>query len=280
MTSNAKTWLITGCSTGFGRVLVEQLLKTDANVIATARKPETLSDLKGERLLTLALDVTKPETIKAAVDAAKKKFGRIDVLVNNAGYGMLGAIEECSLEDTQRMFDTNVFGLLRVTQAVLPTMRAHKAGHIFNLSSAAGVVPTAGFGMYNGTKFAVEGISQALALDVKHLGIHVTIIEPGPFRTDFADRSLDKQNAIADYEESVGKTRKRMETLGGNQAGDPVKAARIMIDLANQSNPPLQVPLGNDAMDRIKARSIQWKEEMERMEKLARTADYDDSKAA
>ena len=276
----SKTWLITGCSTGFGRVLAEQLLKTDANVIATARKPEQLKDLKGERLLTLALDVTKPDTIAKAVAEAKKKFGRIDVLVNNAGYGMLGAVEECAIEDTQRMFDTNVFGLLRVTQAVLPIMRAQKAGHIFNLSSAAGVVPTAGFGMYNGTKFAVEGISQALALDVKHLGIQVTIIEPGPFRTDFADRSLDTQPAIADYEESVGKTRKRMETLGGHQAGDPVKAAQIMIDLAGKANAPLQQPLGNDAMDRIKARSAQWKDDMERAEALARTADYDDAKAA
>lgn len=280
MSPNAKTWFITGCSTGFGRVLTEQLLKTDANVVATARNPETLKDLESPRLLTLALDVTKPETIQAAVAEAVKKFGRIDVLVNNAGYGMLGAVEECSLEATQRMFDTNVFGLIRVTQAVLPRMRAQKAGHIFNLSSAAGVVPTAGFGMYNGTKFAVEGISQALALDVKHLGIHVTIIEPGPFRTDFADRSLNLQPAIADYEESVGKTRKRMETLGGTQAGDPAKAARIMIDLAHQANPPLQVPLGNDAMDRIKARTNQWKEEMERMEPLARTADYDSAKAS
>lgn len=274
------TWLITGCSTGFGRILVEQLLKTgDANIIATARKPETLADLKSERLLTLPLDVTQPASIEKAVAEGLKKFGRIDVLVNNAGYGMLGAIEECALDETQRMFDTNVFGLLRVTQAVLPIMRAQKSGHIFNLSSAAGLVPTAGFGMYNGTKFAVEGISQALALEMKPLGVQVTLIEPGPFRTDFANRSLNTQPAIADYAETVGKTRARMETLGGHQPGDPVKAARIIIDLAGKPNAPLQVPLGNDAMDRIKARTIQWKEDMERMEPLARSADFD-SKAA
>ena len=280
MATNAKTWFITGCSTGFGRVLVEQLLKTHANVVATARKPDDLKELKGERLLTLALDVTKPETITAAVDATKRKFGRIDVLVNNAGYGMLGAIEESAMEDVERMFDTNVFGLLRVTQAVLPIMREQKAGYVLNLSSAAGVVATAGFGMYNGTKFAVEGLSQALALEVKHLGIHVSIIEPGPFRTDFADRSISTQPPIADYEESVGKTRAFLESIAGKQAGDPVKAAQVMIDLAEQANPPLQVPLGHSAIDRIMARSAQWKEEMERAEKLARTADFDDAKAA
>ena len=193
---------------------------------------------------------------------------------------LLGAIEESALDDVERMFDTNVFGLLRVTQAVLPIMRAQKAGYIMNLSSAAGVVATAGFGMYNGTKFAVEGLSQALAQEVKHLGINVTIIEPGPFRTDFADRSISMQPPIADYEESVGKTRTFLESIAGKQAGDPVKAARVMIDLASQANPPLQVPLGHSAIDRIKARSAQWKDEMERAEQLARTADYDDSKAA
>jgi NAD(P)-dependent dehydrogenase (short-subunit alcohol dehydrogenase family) len=279
MTIEKKTWLITGCSTGFGRVLTEALLQTSANVVATARQTEALSGLTGDRLLKAALDVTDPSSIQQAVAAAHERFGRIDVLVNNAGYGMLGAVEECALDEAQRMFDTNVFGLVRVTQAVLPIMRTQRTGHIFNISSAAGIVPTAGFGLYNGSKFAVEGISQAMALEVNPLGIAVTLIEPGPFRTDFAGRSLNTQKPITDYEDTVGKTRARMQILSGNQPGDPQKAARIMIELAQQDNPPLQVPLGNDAMNRIKARSIQWKEEMERIEPLARTADYDDKAA-
>jgi NAD(P)-dependent dehydrogenase (short-subunit alcohol dehydrogenase family) len=269
-----KTWFITGCSTGFGRVLTEALLKTDANVVATARKPESLSDLKGERLLVLALDVTKPETILSAVDAAKAKFGGIDVLVNNAGYGMLGAMEESRLEDTRRMFETNVFGLIQVTQAVLPLMRDRKSGYIINLSSAAGMVATPGAAMYNGTKFAVEGISEAMALEVAHLGIKVTLIEPGPFRTDFLNRSLDTQPAIADYALTSGKTREAFGAMDGKQAGDPHKAAQIIIDLASDSNPPLRMPLGHSAFDRISAKVKALQDNLMRVETIARSADF------
>lgn len=269
-----KTWLITGCSTGFGRVLTEELLKTDANVVATARNPDSLSDLKGERLLTLALDVTKPETIAKAVSAAEEKFGRIDVLVNNAGYGMMGAMEESRLEDTRRMFETNVFGLIQTTQAVLPLMRAQKSGHVINLSSAAGMTATPGFAMYNGTKFAVEGISEAMALEVAPLGIKVTIIEPGPFRTDFLGRSLDTQPAIADYAATVGKMREAFSAMDGKQPGDPVKAAQIIIDLASQPNPPLRLPLGNSAFDRISAKVSALQDNLAHVEKVARSADF------
>ena len=269
-----KTWFITGCSTGFGRVLTEELLKTEANIVATARNPDSLSDLKGERLLVLPLDVTKAETVKAAVNAAKKRFGSIDVLVNNAGYGMMGAMEESSLEDTRRMFETNVFGLIQVTQAVLPIMRAQKSGYIINLSSAAGMVATPGAAMYNGTKFAVEGISEAMALEAAHLGIKVTLIEPGPFRTDFLNRSLDTQPAIADYAQSVGKTREAFGAMDGKQPGDPLKAAQIIIDLASQSNPPLRLPLGHSAFDRISAKVSALQDNLKRVEEVARSADY------
>jgi NAD(P)-dependent dehydrogenase (short-subunit alcohol dehydrogenase family) len=269
-----KTWFITGCSTGFGRVLVQELLKTDANVVATARKPETLSEFQGERLLVLPLDVTKGETIKSAVEAAKKKFGRIDVLVNNAGYGMMGAMEESGIEDTRRMFETNVFGLIQVTQAVLPVMRAQKSGYIVNMSSAAGMLGTAGFAMYNGTKFAVEGISEAMALEVAHLGIKVTIIEPGPFRTDFLDRSLDTQPAIDDYAQSVGKTREAFVKMNGKQPGDPVKAAQIIIALADETSPPLRQPLGVSAFDRITAKVKALNDNFAKVETVARSADF------
>ena len=270
----SKTWFITGCSTGFGHVLTEELLKTDANIVATARNPASLSGLKGERLLVLPLDVTKPETISSAVSAAKEKFGRVDVLVNNAGYGMMGAMEESDLEDTRRMFETNVFGLIQVTQAVLPLMRAQKSGYIVNMSSAAGMLATAGFAMYNGTKFAVEGISEAMALEVAHMGIKVTIIEPGPFRTDFLSRSLDTQPAIADYAASVGKAREAFGAMDGKQPGDPVKAAHIIIDLASEPNPPLRQPLGHSAFDRISAKVNALQDNLVRVEAVARSADF------
>lgn len=269
-----KTWFITGCSTGFGRVLTEELLKTDANIVATARNPASLSDIKSERLLVLPLDVTKGETILPAVTAAKEKFSGIDVLVNNAGYGMMGAMEESRLEDTRRMFETNVFGLIQVTQAVLPLMRAQKSGYIINMSSAAGMTATAGFAMYNGTKFAVEGISEAMALEVAHMGIKVTLIEPGPFRTDFLSRSLDTQPPIADYAASVGRTREAFGAMNGNQPGDPVKAAQIIIDLATQPNPPLRLPLGNSAFDRISTKINALKDNLARVETIARSADF------
>jgi NAD(P)-dependent dehydrogenase (short-subunit alcohol dehydrogenase family) len=270
----AKTWFITGCSTGFGRVLTEELLKTDAQIVATARNVAALDDLNGKRLLKLALDVTQPKAITSGVEQAVKNFGRIDVLVNNAGYGMVGAIEESDIDAVRRMFETNVFGLIQMTQAVLPVMRAQQSGYIVNMSSVAGVVPTGGFGMYNGTKHAVEGISGALAQEVAPLGIKVTCIEPGPFRTDFAGRSIDTQKSIPAYEATVGKTRKMLEGMNNNQPGDPVRASQIIIELANEPNPPLHMPLGNNAFDRMTAKIKSWQELLLQLEKRARSSDF------
>ncbi len=273
-----KVWFITGCSTGFGKLLAQELLKTSAQVVATARNEAALVDLKGindKNLLTLPLDVTKPEQISAALEKVKAKFGRVDVLVNNAGYGMVGAVEESDMASIQRMFNTNVFGLMAVTQATLPIMRAQKSGHIINLSSAAGVVGTPGFGIYNSTKFAVEGMSEALAGEVAHLGIKVTIIEPGPFRTDFAGRSLDTmEKIIPDYADSVGKTREFIANIEGKQAGDPVKAVKMIIELVENEKPPLRLPMGNWAVDRIKAKIAHWGKEVESLEQWARSADF------
>ena len=199
-----KVWLVTGASTGFGRELVEYLLAQGASVVATARKVEGLKELEAryqESALVRSMDVTDQQQVEAVVSAAVQRFGRVDVLVNNAGYGMVGAVEESAEEEFRPMFETNVFGLIRVTQAVLPQMRMQGSGHIVNLSSIGGLVATPGFGLYNATKFAVEGLSEALAQEVKPLGISVTIVEPGPFRTKFLGRAGGEAKAkISDYD--------------------------------------------------------------------------------
>lgn len=273
----SKVWFITGCSTGFGRILAEELLKTDAKVVATARDTSKLAHLSaGEHseLLTLQLDVLDSSAIQAAVLTAQAHFGRIDVLVNNAGYGMMGALEETSIPALRRMFDTNVFGLVEVTQAVLPIMRAQHSGHIINLSSTAGVTATAGFAGYNGTKFAVEGISQALALEVAPMNIKVSIIEPGPFRTDFIGRSLDFMPAMPEYAESSGKTRQYLDAMDNNQPGDPLKAVHLMMAITEQANPPLHLPLGNLAYERIRAKVDAWDASLRELETTIRSADF------
>ncbi|MBY0280738.1 MAG: SDR family NAD(P)-dependent oxidoreductase [Alphaproteobacteria bacterium] len=281
----AKVWFITGCSKGFGHALTVRLLKsTNDFVVATARKPESLDDLKSQykdRLLTLALDVTDATQIKNCAEQAIEKFGRIDVLVNNAGYGLGGTLEECSMKSIRDIFDTNVFGLMEMTKAVLPTMRIQKAGHIFNISSIAGLVGMAGAGIYNSTKFAVEGMSEALAAEVAHFGIKVIIIEPGPFRTDFLGDSFEMSPAHPAYEESIGaQVRSYRTQVHNTQNGDPVKAAEIMIQLAAMENPPLRMLLGNVAMDRIYQKMETQKDEFLQFEELSRSADYDDVKTA
>lgn len=234
-TSDAKVWLITGSSSGFGRSLTEAVLKNGDRVIATARKPEQLNDLVKqypELLHTVRLDVTNLQEVQAAIESALNAYGRIDVLVNNAGYGAVGVVEEVSDDETRRQFDTNFFGVLNVTRAVLPTMREQRSGHILNISSVGGVVSFSGAGIYCATKFALEGVSEALAQEVKPLGIKVTIIEPGAFRTDFSGRSIAiSGQTIADYAETSGKVIEWNRELDGKQSGDPAKAATAMIQV-------------------------------------------------
>lgn len=248
-----KVWFITGASTGFGRALAEELLKRNYIVVLTARKPETVMDLcqkYPESTQVIKLDVTCASDIVHSVDSAISKWGKIDVLVNNAGYGIVGAVEEVSESEMLRVFNTNVFGLINLTKAVLPHMRKARSGHIINLSSIAGLVSTPGFGIYNATKFAVEGMSEALAQEVKCFGIKVTIIEPGPFRTDFANRSLAVMPEMPEYDEAMIVTRNYIQKVDGNQPGDPVKGAKLMIKLTEIDNPPLRIPLGKMALDR------------------------------
>lgn len=253
MNRSNPVWLITGCSTGFGRELARLVLARGWSAVVTARNPAQLTDIAeghADRALVLALDVTRTEQIEHVVAEAKRRFGRIDVLVNNAGYGYLAAIEEGEDDAVRAMFETNVFGLIDMTKAVLPIMREQRSGLIVNVSSIGGLTSFAATGYYHGTKYAVEGISESLATEVKPLGIDVLIVEPGPFRTNWAGPSL-KQSAtrIAAYAETAGERRKQTEARSGSQAGDPVRAAQAIIDAALSETPPLRLLLGKMALE-------------------------------
>ena len=274
-----RVWFITGASTGFGRELAEQLLAGGTRVVATARKPEQLAELGKqypETALVLPLDVMERAAVDSAVKAALDRFGHVDVLVNNAGYGVNGAIEEVSEAEFMPMFETNVFGLLRVTRALLPQFRQRKSGNIVNLSSIGGLIGTPGVGYYNASKFAVNGLSEALAGEMAPLGVHVTIVEPGPFRTDFLGRSATiARHQIEEYRQSAGKTREYFETQAGKQAGDPVKAAKAIIAAVESPEPPRHLLLGKQAYDRMEARLEQWRSDLEAWRNTTLGADYD-----
>ena len=253
-----RVWFITGASRGFGALIAQEALAAGDAVVATARDPSTVTKRLGthERLLAVRLDVTSETEAHEAVGQAVKKFGRIDILVNNAGYGLLGAIEEASADETQRLFGTNVFGLLTVTRAVLPHMRKARSGRILNISSLGGYRGAAGFGVYCSTKFAVEGLSEALHSELAPLGVHVTVVEPGYFRTDFLDAtSLSvSRNGISDYNGTAGRVREVAGHLNHEQPGDPEKLAKVLVEFADVSNPPVRLPLGSDTVKVIAAK--------------------------
>jgi NAD(P)-dependent dehydrogenase (short-subunit alcohol dehydrogenase family) len=271
-------WLITGCSTGFGRELSTILLKRDYRVVVTARDKSKVDDIVAghdKNGLALALDVDKQDQIDAAVKAAEARFGRIDVLVNNAGYGYLAAIEEGEEADIRAMFDTNFFGLAAMTRAVLPIMRAQKSGAIVNISSMGGFIGFPGSGYYAATKFAVEGLSESLSKEVAPLGIKVVIVEPGPFRTDWAGRSLKTPKRPIDaYAETAVARRRQIQSISGTQAGDPVRASEAMIATVESANPPLRLPLGGFAYEAMGAELEAVRKEHAAVEAVARGADY------
>jgi NAD(P)-dependent dehydrogenase (short-subunit alcohol dehydrogenase family) len=248
MSDSKPVWLITGCSTGLGRELAQRVIHSGANVVVTARDVSRVTDLaKGheDRVLTIALDVNDTAQIKTAVKAAEDKFGRIDVLVNNAGYGYQSTVEEADDAEIRAQFEANVFGLFAVTQAVLPGMRTRRKGHIFNITSVAGIIGFPGSSFYAASKHAVEGWAEGLAAEVEPLGIKVTCIEPGPFRTDWAGRSLiQTPSKIADYAETAAARMRGTSEGSGKQAGDPALAAQAMIDLVGHANPPHHLVLG------------------------------------
>lgn len=273
-----RTWFITGCSTGFGRLLAEEVLKSGDNVVATARQADQVRDLEQKypaRALALPLDVTKQDQVDAAVAKALERFGRVDVLVNNAGYGVAGAIEEVSEAELAPMYETNVFGLLRVTRAFLPQLRKQKSGHILNLSSIGGLTAGPGWGLYQSTKFAVEGLSEALAQEVGPLGIRLTIVEPGPFRTDFLGRSgVEAAKKIDEYNATAGNARRYMIEQDGKQPGDPLKAVHAMMQVVNAENPPLRLLLGASALKRVHEKIEKWQKELAAWEPVTVGADF------
>jgi len=249
-----KTWFITGASRGFGLRIARLALARGDNVVATARQPQAvISALENHpQLLALPLDVTDEKAAAEAAGRAVARFGRIDVLVNNAGYGLLGAVEESTGDEVRRLYETNVFGLLNVTRAVLPVMRQQRSGHVINISSIGGYMAYQGWGVYGSTKFAVEGITEALAQELKPLGIHATVVEPGFFRTDFLDASsLSTTSEINDYAETVGAMRRFAAGANHQQPGDPYKLACAMLVLADAANPPTRLALGSDTVARI-----------------------------
>jgi NADP-dependent 3-hydroxy acid dehydrogenase YdfG len=280
--SPQRVWFITGASTGFGRLLAEQTLRAGHKVVATARKPEQIANLShdyADRCLVLPLDVTNQTQVNSAVTETLAKFGRVDVLVNNAGYGVAGAIEEVSAAEFLPMFETNIFGLLRVTRAFLPQFRKQHSGHILNLSSIGGVVAGPGIGFYNATKFAVEGISEALAAELAPLGIRVTIIEPGPFRTDFLGRSgVVAKTRIPDYDSTAGNMRKYFAENDGKQRGDPLRAVEAMMQVVESPEPPLRLLLGVSALQRLRAKFDNWQKEIASWEQVTVGADFPEGK--
>lgn len=278
-----RVWFITGTSTGFGRLLAEQVLTAGECVAVTARDVKKVGDLADrypQRACPIRLDVTQTEEAASAVEEAIRAFGHIDVLVNNAGYGLVAAQEEATEDEIHRQVTTNVFGVIHVTRAVLPHMRKQRKGHIVNLSSVAGLVGTPGLGYYNLTKFALEGMSEALALEVAPFNIHVTAIEPGPFRTDFAGRSaMFAPREMPEYAESAGKTRTMLRQANGTQKGDPLRAVQAIQKVVDTANPPGHLILGAFALKKFRNKLEQLKREMSEWEGVTLGADFPDSEA-
>ena len=273
-------WLITGCSTGLGRALAERVLAHGHRCVATARTVSQVEDLVAahpDTGLALALDVTDAAARDRAVSAAEARFGRIDVLVNNAGTGYNAGIEEGEEPVVRAMFETNVFALAAMMRRVLPGMRERRRGHIVNISSVAGMIGNPGSGYYCATKFAVEGMSQSLASEAAHLGIRVTIVEPGPFRTDFQGRSMTiPKRALPDYAETVGARREQLRASSGRQPGDPDRAASAIIAAVESSDPPLHLLLGRNGLERVRATLAKRLELFDRWEAVTLSTDYPD----
>ncbi|WP_028562350.1 oxidoreductase [Paenibacillus pinihumi] len=276
--SKNKVWVITGCSTGFGRELAKATIQAGYNVVVTARNLNAIADLVSgntDNVLAMELDVTRPEQIEKTVKAAIEKFGQIDVLVNNAGIGYFSSIEEAVEEEVRKMFEINFWGLANMTSAVLPYMRNKRSGHIINISSIGGLVSFPGVGYYNGTKYAVEGISESLSKEVASFNIHVTVIEPSNFRTDWSGRSAARtQSAFKEYNELIspfvnGETH-------GNEPGDPKKAAEAIINVVETAEPPLRLLLGADAYHISVNKYTETLKNFEKYKEVSFNADFQD----
>lgn len=273
--TSPRTWLITGTSSGFGLALARAALAAEDQVVATARRPETLETLLDEapdRVAPIRLDVTRPHEVTAAVTAALERFGRIDVLVNNAGYGTVGAVEELNVDELMTLHETMFLGPVRLTQAVLPGMRERGSGVIVQISSMGGQLAPAGFGAYCSAKFALEAMSEALAAEITPLGIRVLIIEPGAFRTGFGAQRMHRTSTIIDdYAPTSGVTRGAVDQMDGSQPGDPAKAAAAILEAISAPQPPLRLALGADAVDAIAAKHEQLRSDLRNWEHLSRS---------
>lgn len=277
MAEPTRVWLITGCSSGFGRELALAALAAGDRVLATARKPEALADLAehgGDRLRTAALDVTDPATIDAAVAAALDAFGQVDVLVNNAGNGSVGAVEEFTMAELRELMEVMFFGAVAATKAVLPHLRERRSGTVVMISSMGGQVTMPGFGAYCAAKFALEAVADALGDEVAPLGIRVLTVEPGAFRTGFGGSRMHRSAEIEDYRTSTAATRAAVDGMDQTQPGDPAKAAAAILTALDSDDPPRRLALGNDAVDAIRARHRTLAADLDTWEPLSRTTDH------
>jgi short-subunit dehydrogenase len=271
-------WFITGCSTGFGRELARHTLELGYPTVVTARNTAQIEDLaKGheDNALLLKLDVTKAEDIENAVKAAVERFGRIDVLVNNAGIGYFGSFEESEMDEVRKMFEINVWGLANMTRAVLPTLRKQRSGTVVNISSQGGLVANPAVSFYTATKFGVEALSEALSKEVAHLGLKVLIVEPGPFRTDWAGRSANEvPDTIEDYRPTAGQRAQMIRDISGNQPGDPVRAAKAIVQAVEAKDPPLRLLLGKQALQNARNKIGELQRDFDAWEKVTLGADF------
>lgn len=289
--ASSRVWLITGCSAGFGRALTEAAVASGDTVVATARRPESLAALaadSGGRVHPMALDVTDPSAIDRTVAATIERFGRIDVLVNNAGHGSVGAVEELTIDELRDLFEVMFFGAVGLTKAVLPHMRERRAGAIVQISSMGGQLAMPGFGAYCGAKFALEGLSEALVDEVAPFGIRVIVVEPGAFRTEFGGRRMHRSRVIDAYRVSTGPTRGAVDHMDGTQPGDPAEAARAILEILDAEAPPLRLALGRDAVEAIRAKHSRLRHDLETWEAVSlgtdlaapETSDADDETKA
>lgn len=275
-----KTWFITGAGRGLGLAITKAVLEHGDNVVAAVRShPEQLAaELNNDNLLVVPLDVTNEIQASIAIGLAAEKFGKIDVLLNNAGFGLLAAVEEAPDADIRHMYDTNVFGTLNVIRQMLPVMRAQRSGHIINITSVGGLVGSVGWGLYNSTKFAVEGISEALSKELAPLNIFVTAVEPGYFRTNFLDGSSLNTipHVIDDYADTVGKMRSTAVQVNKKQPGDPEKLAAALIAIANADKPPLHLPLGKDTLASYQTKTKNFQQDIDTWYETITGTDHDD----
>jgi len=282
--TSSPVWFITGCSSGLGRALAAHVLKRGQRVVATARQPEELGELVErypDQCRALAFDVADPAQAARVVPEAAGILGRLDVVVNNAGFGLVGALEELGDAQIMRNFETNFFGAVRVMRAALPILRAQRRGHFVNISAAAAIANYAGFSIYGATKWALEGASEALAAEVRPLGLKVTLVQPGPFRTEFISRSLERaESNLADYDATSGKFIRFMDTMSGRQPGDPDLAAAAIMAAVESEHPPLRLVLGKYATDKARRKLVTASRELDAWAGIGAATDFNASKGA